>query len=216
LCPDLEWLRWDVDEAYNALPFFRIFLPLKCISLHTGYNLYELPWGRLAVLIQITSFLPTSLEDAFFTCDRFGGPPTDAMSSFVRRCGSSLRRFAPRCHYRMQSFTTSCSSRIYALGPPPLGPFQRPFFHLSRNSASATIRHYCGSTFSRRTKRGCFGTFLHLRHHTRTSEKRSNTSTAPGAPSSIPPFCLPSYVTGTQSHCACTSLVLKSAIASST
>lgn len=99
LCPMLEELSWDVDSASIALTFFRLFLSphLKCVLFYTDSDSYDtvldISWRELATLIQkIISSLPTSLEELSIMCgSRKDGPLKDAISSFVCRCGSSLR-----------------------------------------------------------------------------------------------------------------------------
>ena len=95
LFPKLEWLHWDVYDAGGALPFFRLFLSphLRRISFDRNPD-YDIPLDQVAALAQFISVLPTSLEslDIYF----FHGqeePIKDALSSFVCRCGPSLRGF---------------------------------------------------------------------------------------------------------------------------
>ena len=96
LFPKLEWLDWDIDGAGPALPFFRLFLSpsLRCLALYNGPDVYDLPRDQVAALAQFISVLPTSLESLdveFFHGQE--GPIKDALSSFVCRCGPSLRSF---------------------------------------------------------------------------------------------------------------------------
>ena len=100
LCPMLEGLYWNIPSAGTALPFFRLFLSphLKRVSFYTdSYSpgiTPDIPWGQLAALVQIISFLPTFLEHLSIMCGAGkGGPLKDVISSFVCRCGSSLRSF---------------------------------------------------------------------------------------------------------------------------
>ena len=96
LFPKLEWLHWDFGVKYIALTFFRLFLSpnLRRVTLYTDSSQYDIPWGQLAALVQVISFLPTSLQDLsimFGSGDR--GTVNNAVSSFFCRCGPSLRSF---------------------------------------------------------------------------------------------------------------------------
>lgn len=94
LCVKLECLRWNIQGTPSASPFFRLFLPphLKRVSLHSP-RVPVISRARLAGLVQIISFLPTSLEDLTVDCGWEEEDETlkDAISAFIRRCGSSLR-----------------------------------------------------------------------------------------------------------------------------
>jgi len=95
LLPRLEWLHCAVYETPITLTPFRLFLSphLKRVILSAS-ELSYVSRGQLAGLIQIFSFLPDSLEDLTITCGRGKEEPLeDAMSSFLCRSGSSLRRF---------------------------------------------------------------------------------------------------------------------------
>ena len=96
LFPKLEWLHWDFGEKYIALTFFRLFLSpnLRRVILYTDSSQYDIPWGQLAALVPVISFLPTSLQDLSIMFG-WGDRETvnDAISSFVCRCGPSLRSF---------------------------------------------------------------------------------------------------------------------------
>jgi hypothetical protein len=93
----LEGLRWDVNRADAALPFFRLFLSphLKRVSFYTdsyaSNTILDISWDELAALVQIIPVLPTSLEHLSVTCGIGRAPLQDAISSLVCRCGSSLR-----------------------------------------------------------------------------------------------------------------------------
>ena len=96
LCAKLEWLRWDIQETSNTLPFFRLFLSprLKRVAL---YNSSVFGEAQLTGLVQIVSVLPTSLEGLTIMCgleeEKY---LKDAISTFICRCGSSLRDFCSR------------------------------------------------------------------------------------------------------------------------
>jgi len=95
LFPKLELLCWDVYETAIPLTSFPLFLSphLKRIAL-CGPGMSDISYGQLASLVQIILVLPTSLEDLTIMCGfEEEEPLRDAMSSFLRRCGSSLRRF---------------------------------------------------------------------------------------------------------------------------
>ena len=93
LCPKLDYLSWDVRGVDIVPEFFQLFLSpnLKRADLCAGLNI---PLGQLELLVQIISCLPTSLEELFFICGREEESLQDAISSFVCRCGPSLRRFS--------------------------------------------------------------------------------------------------------------------------
>jgi len=125
LFPKLEWLRWYMWEASAALAFFCL-----CLSPHLKrvafYN-HEVP-DQLEALIQIISFLPTSLQDLAIHCDqRKAKVLQDAISSFVCRCGPPLRSFntgvpisAAAIHYLMQ--LPNLSNWRIVQGPPRATP----------------------------------------------------------------------------------------------
>ena len=95
LFPKLEWLCWDVYDTSIALTSFPLFLSphLKRIAL-CGPGMSDIQLYQLASLVQIILVLPTSLEDLTIMCGCDEEEPLkDAISSFLRRCGSSLRRF---------------------------------------------------------------------------------------------------------------------------
>ena len=96
LLPKLEWLHWDIYyKASAALPFFRLFLSphLRRITFD-HHPAYHIPRGQMAALAQLISVLPTSLESLDINLDQEDAEPVkDALSSFVCRCGSSLRGF---------------------------------------------------------------------------------------------------------------------------
>ena len=95
LFPRLKWLCWDVHETSITPTFFRLFLSphLKRVIL-CSYEFSDIPSGQLAGLVQIISFLPTSIEDLTISCGRGDEEPLkDVISSFLCRSGSSLRRF---------------------------------------------------------------------------------------------------------------------------
>jgi len=95
LLPKLEWLRWDAEASPIALTSFRLFLSphLKNI-VFSCLDMYDVPRSQLAGLVQTIPVLPTSLEDLTIMCG-FEEEELlkDAISSFICRCGSSLRAF---------------------------------------------------------------------------------------------------------------------------
>jgi hypothetical protein len=128
--PKLEWLRWDLDEMLNALTFFHLFLSphLKRVTFHIYPGRPYIPWGQLAAIVRIISFLPTSLEHLSLMCGQgVEGPLEDVMSSLVLRCGPSLRSFGTcvplseaAIHHLMQLPNLRCW--ITVQGPPPTVP----------------------------------------------------------------------------------------------
>ena len=92
LFPKLEWLHWGVCDADTALPFFYLLLSphLKRVTLYTYSEPSVTPRDQLPALIQILQVLPTSFEHLSILCGREEEEP---LSSFVRRCGTSLRSF---------------------------------------------------------------------------------------------------------------------------
>lgn len=96
----LERLYWDADKTCTGLTFFRLFLSphLKWTSFHinpiTSGGILDTPWDWQAVLVQIISCLPTSLEGLSIAYGaEKDGPLNDAISSFICRCGPSLKGF---------------------------------------------------------------------------------------------------------------------------
>ena len=90
LFPKLEWLHWDTDEARAALPFFRLFLSphLRRIKFYTDRSIDVAPF------VLVISALPTSLESLDIEPGQGDAEPIkDALSSFICRCGPSLRSF---------------------------------------------------------------------------------------------------------------------------
>ena len=176
LFPKLEWLHWDFGEKYIALTFFRLFLSpnLRRVTLYTDSSQYDIPWGQLAALVQVISFLPTSLQDLsimFGSGDR--GTVNNAVSSFFCRCGPSLRSFGTSI--TLSEAAVHHSFRGYATGLPlkePLRLFQLPFSHPSSTSTSTNQQPYHGSIFLRHMKGVSFETVSRRRHRTQTSEKR--------------------------------------------
>ena len=99
LFPRLERLFLVTQATRTMLPFFRLFLSpqLKHVTLCTDFGLPEIPPNQSVALVQIISSLPTSLEHLFvIAVEKEGGPVGDAISSFVCRCGSSLRSIGTR------------------------------------------------------------------------------------------------------------------------
>jgi len=97
LCPRLERLYWDIGGTDSTLSFFRLFLSpnLKEVALYTDPFLVPVSPNLPTDVIQIISFLPTSLEDVLFECRHMDDEAlVDAMSSFACRCGPSLRSFS--------------------------------------------------------------------------------------------------------------------------
>jgi len=94
LCPKLEWLHWDVRGTPNALTSFRLFLSPHLNRVNFNDTaIHDIPRAQLACIVQIISSLPTSLEDLTITCGREEDETLkDAISTFVCRCGPSLRR----------------------------------------------------------------------------------------------------------------------------
>ena len=98
LFPNLEWLHWDVYESDTALAYFRLFLSphLQRVTLYADLDLFDyIPRSQLAAIIRVISFLPTSLEYLSVMYDSYWeeNPLKDAVSSFICRCGPSLRGF---------------------------------------------------------------------------------------------------------------------------
>ena len=99
LFPKLKQLFLVAHAARNALPFFPLFLSpqLKHVTLCTNFGLSEIPWNQSVAIVQIISSLPTSLEHLFvIAVEGKGGPVGDAISSFICRCGPSLRSVGTR------------------------------------------------------------------------------------------------------------------------
>ena len=96
LCPKLDHLSWDIPGIYIVSGYLRLFFSpsLKRVDLHGDLPPCYLP---LEPLVQTISFLPTSLESLSFPCDWGKEEPLrDALSSFICRCGPSLRTFHVR------------------------------------------------------------------------------------------------------------------------
>ena len=96
LFPKLEWLRWCMWETSPALPFSRLFLPphLKRLTLYANPYPDPSPPHQLETIAQMVSFLPTSLEDLIIHSGYSEEKVVqDAVSSFICRCGPSLRSF---------------------------------------------------------------------------------------------------------------------------
>ena len=92
LFPKLEWLNCVLDYADDALSFFRLFLSphLRRIKFYTYLC-------DLAAFSQIIPALPSSLESLDVELDpKDAEHAKDALSSFVCRCGSSLRSLGIR------------------------------------------------------------------------------------------------------------------------
>jgi len=99
LFPKLERLYLVVHAARNALAFFPLFLSpqLRHVTLCTDFGLSDIPLNQSVAIVQILSSLPTSLEHLFvIAVERKGGPVGDAISSFICRCGPSLRSIGTR------------------------------------------------------------------------------------------------------------------------
>ena len=104
LCPNLERLDWEIRTAHTPRSFHIFLSPsLKRVSLFVP--------EQLQYAGEIVSRLPSSLEHFSLTCSprKDGEPLKDLMSSFVLRCGPSLRSFGCRpplseaaFHYLMQ------------------------------------------------------------------------------------------------------------------
>jgi len=97
LCPRLERLHWDACGTDNALLFVRLFLSpsLKKVTL---YNYLLLTQSDLSIAIaRVISLLPISLQDVSIEPGYEGDEAlVDAVSSFICRCGPSLRSFSTR------------------------------------------------------------------------------------------------------------------------
>jgi hypothetical protein len=94
LFPRLEWLHWDIDGTHNALSSFRLFLSprLKNAAFYVHPNQPVIPWGQVAALAQILSFLPSSLEHLSLMCGEVEeGPLRGKLSSLLLRYGPSLK-----------------------------------------------------------------------------------------------------------------------------
>jgi len=95
LCPRLEQLHWDACGTDSALLFIRLFLSprLKGVTLYT----YPIPTqsGLSTAVAQVISLLPISLEEVSIEPGYEGDEAlADAVSSFICRCGPSLRSFS--------------------------------------------------------------------------------------------------------------------------
>jgi len=183
LFPRLEWLRWGIDESYTHIPIFSLFLPphLKRVILY--YNTSPRPMRPLPlpkILIQIISSLPTSLEDLSVMCHGGRGeePLKDAISSFVCRCGPSLRRIGTSVpiseaalHYLMR--LPNLSSWRTVQGPPRVIPTfifpsldelrldkqeTLPWLHLLPSHQRGTLQNGSTSTTSDANTRGTLKT----------------------------------------------------------
>lgn len=96
LFPMLKQLHWDLRGADSALGFSHLFLSqnLQHVTLYVTPSLFSIPRGRAAVLVQAISSLPTSLEELFVMCSQGREESLKgAISSFICRCGPSLRSF---------------------------------------------------------------------------------------------------------------------------
>ena len=94
LLPKLERLHWSFERLMHAIPFFRLFLSphLQHVTLSTYMR--RIPEHLLVPLAQMISLLPTSLEYLSFVWVRGNDELLDdAVSSFVCRCGPSMRSF---------------------------------------------------------------------------------------------------------------------------
>jgi len=98
LFPRLERLFWNTNATHNALAFFRLFLSpqLKRVTLRADPVSSDTPSDLLAAIARIISSLPTSLDHLFVISGQGKGPISDSISSFICRCGSSLRYFGTR------------------------------------------------------------------------------------------------------------------------
>ena len=129
LCAKLEWLRWDIQEKPNALPFFHLFLSpyLKSIALYTS-SAFGFPEDLLMGLVQILPALPTSLEDLTIMCSlKEEKSLNDAISAFACQCGSSLRSFrscVPLSEAAIHRIMQLPNLRFWAItqGPPWTAP----------------------------------------------------------------------------------------------
>jgi len=91
----LEQLIWEFDVSHVPLSYSRIFFSphLKHVTLSAHFSLPALEGGELVLLTEAISCLPTSLEYLSLVCGLGGEPLKDVISSFICRCGSSLRSF---------------------------------------------------------------------------------------------------------------------------
>lgn len=69
LCPNFDYLSWDIGGIYIAFDYFRLFFSpsLKCVDLHSNLSPSYL---LLESLAQMISLLPASLENLSFLCGR--------------------------------------------------------------------------------------------------------------------------------------------------
>jgi hypothetical protein len=134
-----------------------------------------IPRDRVAALVQITSFLTSSLEELALKCGQGREALLeDALSSFICRCGSSLRRFdfdvpfsEAAIHHLMQ-LPNLRSGLLFTNRPKR---FRLPLFRPSKSSFP-NRRRCRGSTFLRCTKRISFRTVSLQRCRTQASERR--------------------------------------------
>lgn len=129
LFPKLESLLWNIQKTSTALTIFRLFLSphLRYVVFCALPSLPAVPRDQLATLAQVISFLPTSLEDLIIVCGQEEGPLSDAVSSFICRCGPSLRGLcvhAPLSEAAIHHLMGLPNLRYWATvqGPPPIVP----------------------------------------------------------------------------------------------
>ena len=99
LFPKLETLLWDDHRKCIPLTFSRLFLSprLRYVGLYSVFGLHDVPRSQLEALAKFISSLPTSLQDLYIMCNWGAWEPLqDAVSSFVCRCGQSLRSLNTR------------------------------------------------------------------------------------------------------------------------
>jgi hypothetical protein len=132
LLPNLERLIWDISDMPPLLAFFRLFLSprLKHLILCANLDPYldSIPPDVLEELIKMISFLPASLESVVVSCGKGEEDSLqDAISSFVCRCGPSLRSFetyVPLSNTAIVHLMTlpNLSSLSISQGPPQAVP----------------------------------------------------------------------------------------------
>ena len=94
LFPRLESLEWDIHQTDAPLPFFRLFLSPRLHYVGLSTYLPKIPEDLLTPLVEMISLLPTSLEYLSLMCGEGEDELlNDAVSSFICRCGPSLRNF---------------------------------------------------------------------------------------------------------------------------
>ena len=184
LFPKLEWLEWDISDVVIGSSYFHLLLPpqLKNITIHIFHCRPTIP---VSALVQIISFFTSLLENLAFRCGhRREAPLEDAISSFICRHGSSLRRLdsdiplsEAAIHHLMQ--LPNLRSWVAFHEPPrTLPPVTFPSLEkLCLDQVALPWLYRLASHHN---------TLAPVTSHTNIKETLS-TSTVPGAPSSIKP-----------------------------